>query len=132
MSKIYLGLIILLFCFSCKKDKALVPEPAVVPCNLPDVVSYQNNIQPLFNAHCIDSGCHSGANPGGHLNLEASVSYAQLMKSGSGYIDTLKPEFSVLYSQMNSSSNPMPKTGKLDDCSIGLVLKWIQQKAKNN
>jgi hypothetical protein len=131
MDKVLLVLIVL-FWNSCKKEKAPVPAPVPVSCNLPEQVSYANNIQPVFNAHCIDAGCHSGANPGGHLNLETSVSYTQLMKSGSGYIDTLKPEFSVLYSQMNSASNPMPKTGKLDDCTIGLVLKWIQQKAKNN
>jgi hypothetical protein len=122
----------LFFLFSCRKDKGPVPEPAAVSCTLPDQVSYKNNIQPLFNAHCIDSGCHSGATPGGHLNLESSVSYAQLMKAGSGYIDTLQPNFSLLYAQMNSASNPMPKSGKLDNCTIGLVLKWIQQKAKNN
>jgi len=128
MHKIHLAFVLVICCFSCKKEKG----PVAKICTPPSIVSYQQHIQPIFNSHCIDAGCHSGTNPAGHLNLESSVSYTKLMKPGSGYIDTLQPAFSLLYAQMNSVSNPMPPSGRLDDCTVGLVLKWIQQKAKNN
>ncbi len=116
------------FCYSCTNYKAEV----IPSCTPPGIVSFSQHIVPLLNARCNISGCHSGSQPQGNLNLESAVAYRQLMKSGSGYVDTINPKYSVLYSSMNSISNPMPPTGRLDDCSRELVLKWIQQKAKNN
>lgn len=118
---------------SCVWDKA---EPMTAKdinvCDTIVTVSFSKNILPIFNAHCIDAGCHSGSSPASNLNLEASVAYTQLMRHGSGFIDTTNANYSLLYAQMNSVSTPMPPTGKLDDCTLNLVLKWIQQKAKNN
>lgn len=115
--------------YSCTYDKA-----ENKPCNttIPDSVSFQSDILRLFRTHCSTSGCHSGSNPEGNLNLDDAQAYAQLSQPGKGYINLTKPEFSILYTQMNSSSQPMPPTGKLDDCKINLILKWIQQGAKNN
>ncbi len=115
-----------LVCISCKHE-SLQPT-----CTTPDAVSFREDILPIFNRHCNTSGCHVGNSPAGNLNLSASVAYAQLQKKGSGYIDTITPNFSVLYASMNTISNPMPTSGRLDDCTVNLVLKWIQQKAKNN
>ena len=105
-----------------------------VPCNtsVPDTISFHENILPLFSADCSTAGCHSGGSPSGNLSLEDSIAYTQLMRSGSGYINTVTPNFSLLYSQMISTNDPMPPSGKLSDCQIELVLKWIQQGAKNN
>lgn len=104
------------------------------PCSstVPDSVSFQSDVLPLFRTHCSTPGCHSGSNPEGNLNLEDSKAYIQLSQPGKGYINLTKPEFSILYTQMNSTSQPMPPTGKLDECKINLILKWIQQGAKNN
>lgn len=113
---------------SCTKDIGRKK----VDCIIPETVSFSKDIAPLFTANCSTSGCHSGNNPAGNLNLEASVAYAQLHKNGSGYIDTVNPKFSLLYSQMVSVNTPMPPTGKLDDCKLNTVLKWLEQKAKNN
>ena len=124
---ILLGLIGLCI-YACKNDQ----QAETIPCSIPDTVSYKLNVQPLFNQYCNTSGCHSGKNPAGNLNLSDSVSYAQLMRKGKGYIDTLNPNFSLMYAQMTSVSSPMPPTGKLDKCKTDLVLKWITQKAKQN
>jgi hypothetical protein len=121
-------IIFLLLSTSCTYEKV---EPRSV-CETPVVVSFKNDIQPIFDVHCNTAGCHSGTNPEGNLNLEASQSYAQLWRKKSGYLDTLNPKYSVLYASMNSISNPMPPTGKLDACTLDLILKWIEQKAKNN
>ncbi|MBL7815408.1 MAG: hypothetical protein JNL70_10365 [Saprospiraceae bacterium] len=103
-----------------------------VVCTTPTIVSFSQDIVPIFNKNCNTSGCHSGSSPAGKLNLEASMAYTQLTKKGSGYIDTLTPQYSVLYASMNATTNPMPPNGRLDNCTIELVLKWIEQKAKNN
>lgn len=113
---------------SCMYEKV---EPFVA-CKTPAVVSFKKDVQPIFDAHCNTAGCHSGNNPQGNLNLEASQAYVQLWRKKSGYIDTLNPKYSVLYASMNSTSNPMPPAGKLDACTLALVLKWIEQKATNN
>lgn len=115
--------------YSCKYDKA-----ENQPCNgtTPDTVSFSADVLPIFRASCSISGCHTSASNAGHLNLEDSQAYTELSHQGSGYINLTTPTHSILYSQMNSSSQPMPPTGKLDDCKINLILKWIQQGAKNN
>lgn len=118
--------IALVFCTSCRYDKA------EINCNAPEIVSFQQQIQPIFKQHCATSGCHAGSSPSANLNLESAVAYAQLSRKSKGYLDTLTPQYSVLFASMNAVSNPMPKSGKLDQCTVDLVLKWIQQKAKNN
>ncbi len=115
--------------FSCCKDNM---DSQVCHSMLPDTVSFQGDIQPLFNTYCTNSGCHSGSEPSGNLNLVDSVAYQQLSKPGSGYINTTTPTHSILYSQMISASQPMPPDGKLDPCMTDLVLKWIEQGAENN
>jgi len=107
-------------------------EPVEQVCVLPEKVSFNQHIIPLLNAHCNTSGCHSGTQPTGGLNLESSKAYAELSKPGNGYIDTVNPNNSLLYIQMTSVSNPMPPTGQLARCSTDLILKWIAQKAPDN
>jgi hypothetical protein len=105
---------------------------AVCDEELPKVVSFKNDIQPILQENCSTSGCHSGSDPAGDFNLEASMAYAQLLEAGSGYVDTINPKYSVVYSSLLSTSNPMPPSGHLDKCSIDLIEKWMLQKAKNN
>lgn len=74
------------------------------------------------------SPCHSS---GGQVpNLTAANAYTQLMSLG--YVDTTNAEGSTLYLRMNSSTNPMPPSGKLSDDKINKVLAWIKQGAQNN
>ncbi len=113
---------------SCTNQKIEIKKD----CATPATVSFNQDVLPIFNAQCSTPGCHTSAAHEGSLNLEASAAYNQLSSSGSGYIDTLHPEFSLLYSKLITASGTMPPTGKLDDCKINLILKWIQQKAKNN
>ncbi len=115
---------------SCRYDN----EEDMIDCSTinPDTISYARDIQPIFDANCNESGCHSGAHPEGGLNLEAAYSYNELMDEGSGYVDTIRPRRSLLYSEMSSKSDPMPPTGKLDKCTLEKIERWMQQKAKNN
>ncbi len=99
---------------------------------LVDTVSFTRDIQPILTQNCAVSGCHSGNDPRSNFNLDASVAYAQLMEQGSGYVDTINPKISVVYSSLVSKSQPMPPSGRLNQCSIDLIEKWMQQNAKNN
>ena len=112
--------------FSCTKAKV---EDV---CTTPATVSFQKDIQPIFNTNCATSGCHAGTKPSGTLNLEASVAYENLTDSKSGYLDTVHPKASLLYTSMTSVTNPMPPNGKLSKCTTDLILKWIEQKSKYN
>jgi mono/diheme cytochrome c family protein len=118
---------------SCKTDnKAAVAPAADCASKLPDTVSYAAHVQPLFTQNCALSSCHSGGLPEGGLNLESGKAYTEITKKGSGYVDTLNPQFSVLISSMTSKTDPMPPTGNLSTCDIELIKKWMLQKAKNN
>lgn len=125
MSKLikYISFLLLLSCTKAKVGDV---------CNLPSNVSFKRDIQPIFNANCNTSGCHTGSKPKGGLNLDSTQAYAALQNPKSGYIDTLNPSASLLYISMTSISNPMPPNGKLSKCTTDLILKWITQKAKNN
>ncbi len=114
--------------FSCTYRK----ENIKISCEPPETVSFAQDIMPILNASCNLSGCHSGSSPEGNLDLSPVNAYLQLTTGSAGYVDTVNPEFSVLTASMRSVSSPMPPSGNLDDCSIELVMKWIEQKAPNN
>jgi hypothetical protein len=119
--------IILLFSImgmiSCKKSVYIAPV-------VPDTVSFSAHIVPLFNLYCNNPGCHNGSQPQGNLDLSPSVAYQQLLSKS--MVDTLNPSGSLLYAQMNSTTKPMPPSGKLDTFYLKEVLRWIEQGAKDN
>lgn len=120
-------------CFSCTHDHAaqLYPSPGcAVDTN--GMISFKKDIIPVLKTACALPGCHSGTNPAGNLNLDSAVAYAAITDSRGGYIDTAHPAASLFYSQLVSVNDPMPPTGKLDQCTTTLILKWIQQKASDN
>ena len=96
------------------------------------VISFARDVQPVFTQYCALSGCHDAVTRQSNLNLAPGSAYQSLMRTGSGYIDTLDPRSSLLYSQMRSLNTPMPPTGLLDSCTADLVLQWISKKALNN
>ena len=114
--------------FSCTYKKVELKKE----CDLPASVSFGQDILPVLNTQCSTPGCHTSSEHAGSLNLESNAAYTQLLSSGSGYVDTITPEYSILYNKLISASDAMPPSGRLDDCKINLILKWIQQKAKNN
>lgn len=103
----------------------------ISPCDLkiPDEVTFKNDVLPLIQSNCSISGCHSGTNPAGHLNLEDSLAYDKLLQSGSGYIKVGNPKSSIVYLELTAETNYMPPSGKLSDCEVELVLRWIEQGA---
>lgn len=116
-------------CHNYKADQLY----ATVSCKADTVaISFKNDLVPIFTRSCVLSGCHTGYSPEGHLSLDSAVAYADLLKSGSGYIDTSAPESSLLYASLLSTTDPMPPSGRLDDCSLKMILKWLREKAPDN
>ena len=133
--------IALIFCFSvllfsaCEKDSGpIIIKPEIPEDTVPDFVSFANDIQPIFNFNCI--ACHNENHP--FLNLKECCSWDQLLNSGvsAPYIDTLNPTESYLYIRVaGAGQNPpeMPPGGPfLIQEETDLILKWIQEGAKDN
>ena len=121
-----------IFAFSCYYNKAEV-NPATAECKeVIPTVSFSKDINPILTANCANTSCHAGNNPEGNLNLESSKAYASLLKKGSGYVDTIHPKSSVLYSSLTSITNPMPPKGALSACDLKRIEIWMKQGAKNN
>jgi len=118
-------LIVVSLISGCTKDKGIVEENYV----LPDTVHFATDILPVFSAYCTTSGCHSGSTPAAALDLTPVKAYKGLFRKNHLEVDTVQPDLSVLYIEMNTE---MPPSGKLSQYNIQLVYKWIQQKAKNN
>jgi hypothetical protein len=119
MKILNIGMLFILVTGSCTyhKETGISPERTCQTTVLiPDSISFQKNILPVFNKNCSNPGCHSGKFPKGKLNLEQAQAYAQLSKKGSGFIDTVQPSFSLLYSALVSTNTPMPPSGPLEPC----------------
>ena len=84
-------------------------------------VSYANDVAPIIQGNCMQ--CHSAAANMGSVNLEG---YTQLKSyAGNG----------KLYGVITHSTgfSPMPKnSGKMSDCNIAIIKRWIDDGAPNN
>ena len=109
-----------MFLSACTSD-TLVPE--VVSPYQP--VSFANDIQPIFDQGCNNSGCHfTGMVP---PDLTPGKSYNSLMSAN--LIDTLNPGESVLYTVTKSGGS---MSNYCTPSQAQLILNWITQGAKNN
>ena len=107
-------------------------------------VSYAGQIQPIFNAHCID--CHAGSGPplsGLTLSLEAGVSHAEIVNQPSEQDASLTlvvpgdPAGSLLYLKVSSDTPPVGSTmplfsARLSSNEVALLRDWIAQGAQDN
>jgi len=108
----------------------------------PALVSFANDIQPIFTSNCAVTGCHvsGGSAP---FTLNAGASYAQLVNQnatvgpcqGQRRVIPNDPANSVLVKRLEGSTcgNRMPLGGSpLPAASIQLIRDWISQGALNN
>ena len=97
---------------------------------IPEVVSYQMDIQPLFDSSCIN--CHGDK---GQLSLS---SYQNTMKGGKSGATVIpnSGEGSLLIKKLNGTASgqrmPPEPASQWTETKIALVTKWINQGAKNN
>ena len=113
------------FISSCTKN--IGPTPSSNP-QLPNLVTLSQHIQPIFNANCNATGCHTGGSQAAaKLDLTQGNSRAYLFLKQD--IDTLQPTTCTLMIELNNSL--MPKNAlALSSYNISLIQKWIQQGAK--
>lgn len=99
-----LGLLFL----SCKKDK---PAPSAPNCPQADTatITYSGYVARVMQEHC--TSCHGGSNPSRGIALET---YDQVRQSNSN---------GKWYRSMESGF--MPPSGKLDDCTLAKLKKWV-------
>lgn len=103
------GTILALVTFvSCKRDK---PAPTAPNCPGVDTlrITYQGYVADVMRQHC--TSCHGGRSPSAGLALET---YAQVRASA---------ESGQWYKAM--SRGQMPPSGKLDDCTLAKLKRWI-------
>lgn len=94
-------------------------------CVVPDTASYQVHIAPIMTSSCgvANSGCHQTSN--------AANSFVGLTDHA-GVVDAVDKGLMDAIHQ-NGNVNPMPKGGgKLSDCMIETIQRWIDQGMRNN
>lgn len=113
---------------ACRKDSG----PYINPPDIPEPVSFANDIQPIFDSYCIS--CHNENHP--YLNLKLCCSWYELSATGynAPYLDTINPEQSTLFKRITGTIAPvMPSTGSpLAQTDIDIIKKWMEEGAKNN
>ena len=115
-----------LFLNSCYYDS--FPEYIEVePPEVPDDISYKDQIMPLWEGQCV--ACHNG-NVAPDLRPENS--YNALLN---GFVEAGKSEESILYLSLIHAPNVVPMPDPNNKWSVdktSLVKGWIDQGAKNN
>ncbi len=90
--------------------------------NVPIVdISFSTDLQPIFNANCV--ACHTSQKP----VLVEGQSYNSLIDGG--YVDVNDPEASIIYVK---TSGGHPAGNALTPTEQAMLLKWIEEGAKNN
>jgi hypothetical protein len=117
------GLFALCFFPSCKYDSVEELHPLAF-CDTVDTVSYSGYIVPLFNASCgaAEISCHKTGTLGSTVYLD-------------DYLSTTLVDTSLMLGCVRHTSGfkPMPKDGgKLDECAIYKLGKWIHAGEPNN
>ena len=108
---------------SCYYDE--VVEVVIVDGPVDEVISFENDIQPIFTANC--ASCHPVfADP----DLTVGNSYSAI--TNGVYIVPDDLEASLLYQTLLWEVSPMPIAEQLPASEINLVKIWIEQGALDN
>ena len=113
---------------SCEEHKY---EP--VKCDADLAIRFKDNIQTILNSNCV--GCHGRGNA---PDFMADKSYASLIDGN--YVNLEVPASSKLYIKVTSSGSHQDfLKGKIiavndtiDALATDVILKWIEQGAKDN
>ncbi len=111
--------------------------------SVPTIVSFERDIQPIFDAKCVS--CHNLTTFAGGLNLSPGAAYKSLVNAKSdqstrNYVTPGSPDNSYLINKLvGNQSNvgglgaSMPLGGPaLPDSQITMIRQWIFQGALNN
>lgn len=105
------------------------------------VILFGTQVQPIFTASCVNSGCHPGG--GAPFSLQSSVSYANLVNvnattgpcAGDKRVLPGNAAASALIKRLDGTcgSLRMPLGGgPLPQAQVDVIRDWINQGAQNN
>lgn len=94
------------------------------PIVVPDNVSFEEHVIPIFEESCNNVGCHSGAIP---PDLQRDVAYNNLLFGGYVNEDGVA-EGTILYDKIDGGSMHDYAT----DQDRAIIKKWIEDGAQNN
>jgi hypothetical protein len=109
---------------ACYKD---IISPGQDPNGPPQQVSFSGDIVPLLSTNCALAGCHD-ATPAHKPSMTAENAYNAILSGG--YVNTVVPLSSTIYSEVKSGS--MPPAGALKASDTQKILDWIRNGAPNN
>lgn len=110
-----------LFFASCEYEY-IVPEEVV----LPDVVSFTDDIIPIFDSSCNTTGCHTA----GHFAVDLTPDNAYSDLFAKNMIDVDNPADSPLYTKLIEVGGT--HDGRSTPAQQQLILKWIEEGAEDN
>lgn len=103
-----------LFFSACYYDKQNAIKPNLSnSCDTSGGVLYKKQVSAIISSQCLS--CHSGSRPNADLNLE----------SYSSVVNAITQKNLVKHLKSESGFSPMPPAGKIRDCEILLIEKWI-------
>lgn len=105
MKNLFLSIFLIVLFTSCSNNSA---DDLVAPIN--QIVTYNTSVKAIIDNNCI--GCHNATTPAAGLAL---TNYSQVREA------VLNANLIV---RINSSSNPMPPSGKMPEPTIDLVEAW--------
>lgn len=116
-----IGLAVLSGCYFDKEDQ-LYPKPTTPTCDT-TAVTYTGTVASIMGKSCATPACHDHNTQSGGYDL---TTYAGLKMS----VDDGKLVGCI---RQESGFDAMPKSaGKLDDCSINKIARWVNLGAKND
>ena len=124
MKNSWLGLIIVMTALGgCYYDKKEILYPANTNCDTANI-TFSQKIHPILDQRC--SSCHGARvyqSLGGGYNLDGYVNASNYSSPSGALLKTVQGDPSVPL---------MPPSGKLSDCEILQIQKWVNSGAANN
>lgn len=115
MKNLFFTLLLLTALGACEQETIVIEAP--------DAVSFEADVQPIFNNSCVT--CHGEINPADGLTLVEGLSYTSLQENSCitpG--DTSNYANSKLFLKMSSSHG-----GFSDESKMIIIRTWVQQGA---
>jgi len=102
------------------EDISTPPETVTPPVTDPSIITYTKDVKSIIDANCI--GCHKS---GGAASFRPLTTYAEVKDAvqTAQLLDRIQLQ--------NGQQGLMPKTGRMSQANIDLILKWNTDGLKN-
>ena len=119
MKKIPISIALVSLMSGCYYDNKADLYPSNTTCD-PGAVTYAGKVLSIIQSNCYS--CHGSGSAQGNVNLDG---YTNLK----AYADNGKLMGAI---EHKTGYSPMPQGGKLSDCDIAVIQKWISEGTLNN